>query len=679
MWGKPLRFNSLKLIPLALVLSGGVSTSPLWAQTSDTHEAGAREFYVSANTLDAIVVTASRTQEHKREVTSNVTVIGEEDIKASSASTVADVLVQQGFFVVTTGDTSNVQIRGFGSLSMTTEYENSVLVLLNGRRTGTSNLVLAGLANVERIEIIRGPSAVQYGSSALGGVINIITKQGTEKPAGSLEIGLGSDGLTREKLALSGATNGFDYSFGVTNYKRDDLTMNDGERWYHSEVKHNTMLDLDLGYTFNENHRVGVNYYYGDVKSNLSGNNGGFRGDAWGSGPANAPETAYNKHAKRESNATLSYTGATQNKRFDWATSYSFGDYDQKGSSVNKNELDTKAFNVQGGYNGELASASVGLDYYKYDIRPDKTSFEKYAMKDLGLYATGKLRLLDDRLIFSAGVRHDWYTNSGNTLSSKKDSETTGSVGVAYLPVDWLKLRANYAEGFKMPSPTQITGGQWYQPNYSLGPEKSKTWELGVDVDWKQVNGSLTYFHSNWEDKILTMGFYPNTRFENLDAATLAGVEGSLSVDIGKAFQQSYSLKPYVSVTWLGTRKNKDASRRVSIGGKQNGTLPNTPEWMASYGLDYAHPVYKLKSRINANYYGRKYTQDWAYTGDWFKQNSGTVVNLSLEKELVDLSSRLGTVTLRAEVNNIFDGANEMYWSYPGAGRGFYLGLRVDF
>jgi vitamin B12 transporter len=641
-----------------------------------------------AATLDTVVVTASRTQEAMREVSGNVTVIDEQDIKASTASTVADVLVQQGFFVVTTGDTSNVQIRGFGSLSMTTEYENSVLILLDGRRTGTSNVALAGLANVERIEIIRGPSAVQYGSSALGGVINIITKHGTEKPVVSLELGLGSDSLKREKLTFSGAKNGFDYAFGATNYRRGDMTMNDGERWHHSAIKRNTMTNLDLGYTFGKNHRVGLNHYHGDIKSNLSTNNGGFRGDVYAPGnPANAPGTPYGKYTKREKNTALSYTGSTQDKRFNWSTSYAFGGYDQKvpGSDYGaayKNELDTRAFNAQGGYEGAMASASVGVDYYKYDIRPSDISFEKYSMRDVGVYATGKLRFLDERLIFSAGLRRDSYKNDGLTALvdlREKDSQTTGSVGAAFLPAAWLKLRVNYAEGFKMPSPLQITGGQYYLPNYSLGPEKSKTWEFGADANWNYLNASLTWFHSDWKDKIVTLGSYPATRYENLDAATLAGLEGSLSVDLGKAFQQGYSLKPYVGFTWLDTRKNKDRSRLVTLNGKQIGELPNTPEWMASYGIDYAHPGYKIKSRINANYYGRKYTNDYAYTGAYFEQNSGTVVNLSLEKELADLGGRFGALTLRTEINNLFDGANEMYWGYPDAGRSFYVGLRYDF
>jgi vitamin B12 transporter len=527
----------------------------------------------------------------------------------------------------------------------------------------------------------------------LGGVINIITKRGTEKPMLSLELGIGSDSLKREKLSLSGAKNGFDYAFGATNYRRGDMTMNDGDRWYHSAIKRNTMLDLDLGYTFDKNHRVGLNYYYGDIRSDLSRNNGGFRGDIYAppGSPANAPDTPYGKYTKRERNTALSYTGSTQDQRFNWSTSYTFGEYDQKVpenpayfTDAYKNELDTKAFNAQGGYEGEMASVSIGVDYYKYDIKPSDISSEKYSMRDVGVYATGKLRFLDERLIFSAGLRRDSYKNDGLTATvdlREKDSQTTGSVGIAFLPVAWLKLRANYAEGFKMPSPEQITGGQYYLPNYSLGPETSKTWEFGADVNWHYFNTSLTWFHSDWKDKIVTLGSYPVTRYENLDAATLAGLEGSLSVDLGKAFARSYSLKPYLGFTWLDTRRNKDQtpSRSVTLNGRRIGELPNTPEWIVSYGVDYAHPGYKIKSRINANYYGKKYTRDWAYTGDWFKQNSGTVVNWSLEKELVDLSGPLGRLTLRTEVNNLFDGANEMYWGYPGPGRSFYVGLRYDY
>jgi vitamin B12 transporter len=653
-------------------------------------------------TLNTVVVTASRAQELKREVSGNVTIIGQNDIEASTASTVADIMVEQGFNVVTTGDTTNVQIRGFGVLSMTNEYENTVLILLNGRRTGTSNLAVMGLGNVERIEIVRGPSAVQYGSSALGGIINIITRQGKEGQAFlSAEAGIGSDHLTREKLAFAGAKNGFDFAFGATNYKRGDVTTSKFGRWYHSSV-HDTMANLDLGYSFNKYNRVGISHNYGDIKSDLVGANGGIRGEApgWTPGyPPNDRNNPYRHYHKKTRNTALNYTGSTPDKNYDWSATYSFGSYNQvlwdpgqPKFSSNRSEVDTKFFNAQGGYNGSLVSLSAGLDRYEYDI--DSYGTES-TMEDIGGYATGKLRLLDERLIFSTGLRYDRYTNKLKGDSSVKDDQTTGSVGVAFLPVEWLKLRANYAEGFKMPSPSQVAGdgAVYYSPNPGLKPEKNKTYEFGADASWKYVDASLTWFHSDWGNKIVALSYpggvctggYGCYQYQNLKKAELAGVEGSLRVDLGKAFNKSWSFTPYASFTWLGTRKNKDSSQYFALWSdpvnRNKKILPNTPEWMASFGIDYTHPGYKIKSRLNANYYGERYTNNFGYTrpSGYFKKGGGTVTNLSLEKELVDLSGPLGKLTLRTEIVNLFDTANEMYWSYPGPGRSFYIGLRYDY
>ena len=679
----------------ALCLSAAVlSPLPAFSQTPTEP---------ASKTLDEVVVTASRVQEAKREVSSNITIITAADIKASTATSVADLMVQQGFHVVTVGDSSNAQIRGMGSLSMANELENTVLILLNGRRVGMSNLALAGLANVERVEIIRGPSAVQYGSSAMGGVINVITKRGEAgKPFASVEVGFGSDALQRQKIALGGAANGFDFAFGGTHSSRDDMTIEGGRRWHHTEVGRNHDYNLDLGYTFAKNHRLGINLNQAEIKSELVQSlYFPTAADGIRPGSENTPNRPYYDLHKRNTNTALSYTGSTDSKALDWLLSYSFGRDEQKTTDpVNgafnsgKSIIDNKMFNAQLNYHTSLFTISGGVDRYKYEL-PSVYSYASYtnkmAMEDTGAYLTGKLRLLDERLIFSAGLRYDRYENSSAVMDTKKDSHTGGSVGVSYLPHDWLKLRANYADGFKAPSPQQVGGdGPYYfLANASLKPEESKTWEFGGDINWNHVNASLTYFHSDWQNKIIGVydpaatcpGFYCY-QYQNLKKAVIAGFEGSLSWDAGKAFKQNYSLKPYASFTWLTTRKSKDRSQFIN---GSDDTLPNTPRWMASYGIDYAHPGLKIKSRLNANYYGKTLTQDFSGTvsmppGDsYFARPSGTVVNWSLEKELVDFGDQYGKLTLRTEVNNLFDGKNEMWWNYPGQGRNFYVGLRYDF
>ena len=673
-----------KGVSVALLLCAGAL--PLSAQT--------------VTTLDEIVVTASRTEESRREITSNVTVINEKDIAASTASTVADILVEQGLNAVRYQDTAGVQIRGYGNMSMQTEYENTILILVNGRRTGNANPALAGLANVERIEIIRGPSAMQYGSSAMGGIINIITRRGLEGVVAGLELGLGSDSLKNEKFSISGAGKDLDFALGVTNYERGDLTLKDQIRWYHTNVDNNSMLNADIGYTF-KNQRVGFNYNFGDVKSELSSGNGGVR-NADGI-IITTPESNFTKYQKHHNTTGFSYEGDTPSKAFNWLAQYTFGNYDQDninpttGANSYASYLNTRFFNVQGGYNGSLVSASVGLDNYKYSSDPDHLpSSGEWYMRDTGVYATGKLRLFDEKLIFSAGLRYDSYANDNNLLDDAGDGNTSASVGAAYLPQRWLKLRVNYAEGFKMPSPTQMAGDGaiYYLPNMDLLPEKNKTVEFGGDINWNYINTSVTWFHSDWENKIVNLsvperydecsGGWGCYQAQNLKSSTLAGLEGAFSFDVVKAFDFDAGLEPFVSFTWLHTRKNNDVSQQIttcaSCGAEQIDTLPNTPELMVSYGVKYAHPRLKLNARLNANYYGTMWKRDYsgAYNG-YFEQPTGTTVNLSAEKELARFGEHGGALTLRTEITNLFDGANEIHWGYPSAGRGFYVGLRYSF
>ncbi|MGC4080691.1 MAG: TonB-dependent receptor [Vicinamibacterales bacterium] len=101
-------------------------------------------------------------------------------------------------------------------------------------------------------------------------------------------------------------------------------------------------------------------------------------------------------------------------------------------------------------------------------------------------------------------------------------------------------------------------------------------------------------------------------QYQNIKASTLAGLEGELSADVAKAAGRANSVEPYVTFTWLQTRKNRDASQFITLDGHLDETLPNTPAWMVSYGIKYAEPRLKLSTRLNAAYYGELLTQDWS-------------------------------------------------------------------
>ena len=162
--------------------------------------------------LDEIVVTASRVRQPLTQSLRHTTVITAADIRASQAADLPTLLRQQAGIEVTqsggVGTQSSLFLRGANS--------NQALVLLDGHRidsatTGAAALDQITLADIERIEIVRGNVSALYGASAIGGVIQIFTRKGTGRPAGELRAGLGSYGTQ----SLSGDYGG---QFGATRF-----------------------------------------------------------------------------------------------------------------------------------------------------------------------------------------------------------------------------------------------------------------------------------------------------------------------------------------------------------------------------------------------------------------------------------------------------------------------------
>ncbi|MDL2269925.1 TonB-dependent receptor [Desulfosarcina sp. OttesenSCG-928-A07] len=631
--------------------------------------------------LDTIVVTASRTEEKMREVAANVTVITAEQINSSTASTMDQLMAQQGFYILNQGSQKLLQIRGMGQPSMGNELESPVLVLVNGRRVGGNNLALMGLANVERVEIIRGPSAVQYGSSGMGGVVNIVTRRGKEGEfQATAEAGIGSFNLHKESLGFSGGTHGFDFSGGILNFARNAYDVENGKTWEHTDIDSSTALHLDMGYTFLETHRLGVdfNYYHqNDMESASSG---------FSDTSAIHNDTEYNSYDYNNYSTAFVYDGAMMDDQFSWLVRYAFGRDRSEGSSRNalypwsqNNVVDTQSFTAQATYDGAIVSVTLGLDYLKYDL--DSTGTVATS-EDMAGYVSAKLRLFDDKLIFSAGGRYDDYDLDGND-DDASDDNFSPSVGLAYLPVQWLKFRTNYSEGFRMPSPKQYLGeAPWYVGALDLDPEKSKTFEVGVDMEWSAVTASLTYFHTDWEDKIYANPIATGSwtyRYENLDKSVIDGVEFSLNADIGQFFDWGFELRPYVTLTHLMTTENKDDGSVAEIGDDR---LTNIPRNIISYGLHFNYPDYDLMANLNASYNSNIFTMDRRTTSstyyEYINACSGTVVDLTIEKGLFRFDDE-NHLKLRVEVNNLFDEDNERYLDYPGPGRNFYVGLKYEY
>ena len=618
----------LAVIPLLAMMAWGLPQT-LWAQESTT--------------LDTVVVTASRTEEKLREVSSNVTVIGPEAISKSSASNLGELMRRQGFQVSGYNNGGKtITIRGMNQSQGGNDMNSAVLVLLNGRRFGGPTMDYIGLANVERIEVIRGPSAVQYGPAGMGGVINIITRRGSEVTTVYAEAGAGSYDLERIKLAASGQSESgtIDYSFGFGQQHQGDYKTGDGWVWKHTATGNKIGLNADLGVNFYDNHRVGLEFN----AFNIRGADGGLA-VSWGGGashhnpaPAGPVNNGHTVADMANHNTALSYEGKSEDGSLNWMTRYSFGKYtrDSRGynsagsnTSMSNNELINKNLTATLGYDdGGLWSLSGGVDYIIYEVNNRATwGSTNSEFNDLGAFLSGRLRLFDDSLIFSAGGRFDRYQvkdiNNGQSMNSTHFSP---SVGLAWLPVgDWLKLRTNYSQGFRMPTVSEMwPSGSQQLSSPDLKPEESKTWEVGADVSWEFVTASVTYFHSKWENKVFSSvatptgcfdsGGNPSPCFKNINikGATLAGWEVGLSADIGQALEQDFELRPYVNMTWLPTRRNDDrtgGARSVQTLGFD--TLTDVNEITVAYGINFFEPNIDLTVNVNVTYAGEKMTANW--------------------------------------------------------------------
>lgn len=207
-----------RLTPLLRPLSIAalaLSASPAWAQLQD------------APSSNEIVVTPLRAPQAVSKTGSSVTVITREEIENKAAKSIADVLRPvEGVFVSERGG-----IGGNTSITLRGSKPSQTLVLIDGVRVGDPSSIAGDFdfggyspSDLERIEILRGPQSALYGSDAMGGVINIVTRKGAGKPKASLTLEGGSYGTALGRAALTGSYGDFNYAFSLNGLRTDGFS-----------------------------------------------------------------------------------------------------------------------------------------------------------------------------------------------------------------------------------------------------------------------------------------------------------------------------------------------------------------------------------------------------------------------------------------------------------------------
>ncbi|MFQ5743977.1 MAG: TonB-dependent receptor plug domain-containing protein [Acidobacteriota bacterium] len=469
---------------------------------------------------EQVTVTADRITESLQEVASSVTVITAEQIEASGAQWLIDVLDRApGVTTVRggpVGAVSSVFLRGTNS--------NHTLFLVNGVKvnspsTGAYNLAHLPASQVERIEIVRGPQSALYGSEALGGVINVITRKGTGPVSGGIEGEGGSFGTGQVQAWVGGSRGELDYSASVARYDSNGFSAADEARGnVENDGYENLSVDSRLGYRSASGWQIEGFLRAFDATTQIDD-------FAFGVGPVD------DGNFVEDSNEI--YTAVRLGRQVGrWNTSLTVSDSEIDLTDSNPDASFSRLFGLDAfireiDWQNEVALAAGNTLIGGVEYRREKAAVESETVFDTsgfnddvdvtGLYLHDRMLLAGDRVTLSFGGRHENHSVFGG--------HTTGQVGASVrLPLG-LRVHGSLGTGFRAPSINDLFFP--FFGNRALGPEKSTGGDIGVQGYWDEsgLRFDLTYFRNDITD--LIQFSLATFQAENIGNALTQGVEAS--------------------------------------------------------------------------------------------------------------------------------------------------------
>ncbi len=569
--------------------------------------------------LGKIVVTPSRTEEKLGSSSSSISVVDSTDFDRKKIDVVKDALKEEvGLDVVQTS-----AFQGQTSLFTRGGNSNQTLIIIDGVKAydpispnGAYNLAHATLDNVDRIEILRGAQSALYGSDAMAGVVNIISKK-AEKPYVDAYFEAGSFYTYRENFEIGAETHGFHYSIAGSRLDTKGISQAEAKKNNQERDPYNrTSLAGRVDYDLSDNAAVGATIRY--TKAHYRMDQGADRDDD------NAFEifkenfiTLYGTYKMFEWWQQDLKLGWMETMRinidddspgFDFTRSKYYGRYFKLDYQNTFNILDIDKVIVGYDYNEELGDFYSQNDYFGYMAVSD---MPKVFSREGDLYLENRFNL-SDRLTSTQGVRVNHHSRAGTQATYRIDG--------SYLFVTGTKIRALVATGFRAPTLYQLfapadaffSGG-----NPNLEPEKSQSYEYGLDqyLFGEKAIVSVTYFHTVYRNLIDAL-YNPNTwvtdSYTNIGKAQVHGLEGSLK------------LKPLEALTLvcgLTYQKTKDF--------QYDQELPRRPErkffiegyWQATDKLSF-----DVRLRYNGPMSDNKSNPAWGL--DTYKVKEYTVVDM---------------------------------------------------
>lgn len=593
---------------------------------------------VQTATLQEVVVTATRMAIPLTDVVADVSIIERAEIERSGATGVADVLARQPGLEISrsggVGGTTSVYLRG-GNSQHTAVYLDGVRL---DAQSGSGGVAWESipLAQIDRIEVLRGPAGAVYGSDAINGVIQLFTRKGEGPAAPYVVVGAGSHGLRKVEAGISGAAgtgSAFDYSVGLAHETSDGFDVQplrlrkpaDGLRNPDQDGYDSTSANAHLGFQVNRAHRLEATLLASDLESQY---------DAFVYVPA-SPANDLSRHQLR----TLGLNWNAQ-----WTTVFrtklsladSNEDYETT-PSVYLTKTKLRGYLLQNEWRVGPHLATATLERREDELEntavgPTRNRSQNGIALGYGFaQASHTLQL---------NVRHDEDSGFGG--------KNTGSAAYGYAVSPKLRVTASAGTAFRAPTLYQRFSDYGVS---SLQPETSRNIEagvryadgtssLGVVAYQNEVSNLITYVNgpgacvSSW-------GCYDSVARARYEGITLSGTYAVAGVNLRASadFQNP---------------KDLDTGKELARRARRHLTL----------GADTIAAGWHLGAELQAS--GKRF-DDVANTSEL---SGYAVVNLSASTQIAR------AVTLSARVDNLADRDYQLARTYATEGRTFYLGLK---
>lgn len=659
--------------------------------------------------LPEVVVTASGFEQDLKQAPASISVVTRSELESRPFRDLAEALqgVEGVDVLGTTGKTGglDISIRG-----MPSEY---TLILIDGRRQNAAGDVTPNgfsaahtsfvppLSAIERIEIIRGPMSTLYGSDAMGGVVNIITRKVAKSWSGSagLEVGIpgaSSEGdqrklsvyasgpLVPDTLGLAVRGNVYDRDASDRIIQGTGRDPRPGESRQHAvgakltltpSKSHDLWLDVEQDRTWynNEDCRLGTRDYVNCATGATTPTASGYRDFM----RFNRDQVAIG-HTSRlgigliESSLTRNVTetiGRTIPTAARPARDPSAGT--ARELKATDTVLDTKLVTPL----GEQHVLTTGAQWWDADLKDGLLS-QRYSQTMWALFAEDEWRL-SDSLTATLGGRYNHHDAFGGEFSPRGYLVWTANP-------NWT-VKGGVSQGFKAPRVNQLIDGMNNVSgqgtvlsigNPTLKPETSTSTELGVAFDNQRgIISSATLFHNRIKDRISSGGDCSNVWISSCSVNPTATY--SINIDEGKTWGLELGNKFALNKQWsLGVNYTWTDSEAI-VNGRKSGQLSDTAEHVASAQLNWT-PGERWSVWLRGEYRGesRRFDGDAAQlTGD----------NRREYLALGDLQAyslfHLGTsyklsrnVTLSANLYNLFDKDFDKYKAWTNSAGETVLG-----